>query len=169
MSPAQGLNPWVWIGLPALQVLAATLVFAMPLRVFGLQLPEPVFAMVPAFAWAAIRPSVIAPFAVLMLGLSLDLLWGGPMGLWSLCLLLTYGLALAGRNMMAGQGHVALFVWYAGLAALSFGLGWLVTALSVGAAPTLIGLALQYLATVALYPLAQRLIDLFEDADVRFR
>ena len=29
---------------------AATIVFAAPIRIYGLQLPEPVFAMVPAFA-----------------------------------------------------------------------------------------------------------------------
>lgn len=169
MSPARGLNPWLWIGLPMLQVLAATVLFTLPLRIFGLQAPEPVFAMAPAFAWAAIRPSVIAPFAVLAMGLFLDYLWGGPRGVWALCLLLTYGLALSGRNMLAGQGRVALFVWYAALSALSFFLGWLVMAMTTGNAPSLIGLGLQFLATVALYPFAQYLIDLFEDADVRFR
>ncbi|WP_091742435.1 hypothetical protein [Phenylobacterium immobile] len=152
-----------------LQVLAATALFAIPLRIFGLQAPEPVFAMAPAFAWAAIRPSIIAPFAVLGLGLALDYLWGGPQGLWSLCLLLTYALALSGRNMLAGQGRMAMFVWYAALTALSFSMGWLIIALMTGTAPTLMGLGLQFLATIALYPFAQRLIDLFEDADVRFR
>jgi rod shape-determining protein MreD len=169
LSPIRGLNPWLWIGAPMLQAMVATLLFALPIRVFGLQAPEPVFAMAPAFAWAAIRPSVIAPFAVLILGLFLDYLWGGPRGLWSLSLLLTYGLALSGRSMLAGQGRITLFVWYAALTALSFFMAWLITAMTAGGAPNLIGVGLQYLATIALYPFAQALIDLFEDADVRFR
>ncbi len=48
-----------------------------------LQLPEPVFPMAPAFAWAMIRPSVLAPLVLLVMGLFLDLLWGGPIGLWA--------------------------------------------------------------------------------------
>jgi rod shape-determining protein MreD len=35
--------------------------------------------------------------------------------------------------------------------------------------PGLIPMAWQFLATIVLYPFSQRLIDLFEDADVRFR
>jgi rod shape-determining protein MreD len=159
----------MWIGLPMLQALAASLLFALPLRVFGLQPPEPIFAMAPAFAWAAIRPSILSPFAILVMGLFLDHLWGGPRGLWSLCLLAAYGLALSGRNMMAGQGRWVMFAWYASVTALALFLGWLITAMVAGAAPTLIGLGWQFLATIALYPFAQRLIDMFDDADVRFR
>ena len=33
----------------------------------------------------------------------------------------------------------------------------------------LVAMGWQFLATIVLYPFAQRLIDLFEDADVRFR
>ena len=61
-----------------LQLLGLTILFGIPLRVFGLQLPEPVFPMAAAFAWAVIRPSVLAPFAVLLMGLFLDYFWGGP-------------------------------------------------------------------------------------------
>ena len=50
-----------------LQVIFWTLIFAIPFRVFSLQLPEPVFCMVPVFAWAVIRPSILAPFAILLL------------------------------------------------------------------------------------------------------
>jgi len=39
----------------------------------------------------------------------------------------------------------------------------------VRAAPGLVGVAWQFLATAILYPFAHRLIDRFEDADVRFR
>jgi rod shape-determining protein MreD len=35
--------------------------------------------------------------------------------------------------------------------------------------PGVVALAWQFVATIVLYPYAQRLIDLFEDADVRFR
>ena len=74
----------------------ATILLGIPLHVFTLQLPEPVFPLALAFAWAVIRPSILAPFGILLLGLFLDVFWGGPLGLWALCLLVAYGISLAG-------------------------------------------------------------------------
>src|SRR5581483_6250463 len=97
-----------------------TVLFSIPLHVFTFQLPQPIFLMVLAFAWAVIRPSVIAPFALLLGGLFLDVFWSGPLGLWALCLLIAYGCAFAGRSMMAGQNQIILFVWYALVTATAF-------------------------------------------------
>ena len=169
MSAARGLQPWRWLGVPMLQVLVVTVLFGIPLRAFGLQLPQPVFPMTLAFAWAVIRPSILAPFAILLLGLFLDLFWGGPMGLWALCLLIAYGVALAGRNMMAGQGRLILWAWYGLTTATALVAGYLFVMLDSRSTPGLIPMAWQFLATIVLYPFSQRLIDLFEDADVRFR
>jgi rod shape-determining protein MreD len=151
------------------QALAATVLFGIPLRIFGLQLPEPVFPMVLAFAWAVIRPSILAPFGILVMGLFLDIFWGGPLGLWAICLLIAYGGALAGRSMMAGQSRLILGVWYALATATAMVAGYLFVMLDSKSTPGLIPMAWQFLATIVLYPFAQRLIDLFEDADVRFR
>lgn len=169
MSSARGLQPWRWLGVPMLQAIIATLLFSIPLQVFGLQLPEPVFPMALAFAWAVIRPSILAPFAILIMGLILDLFWGGPLGLWALCLLIAYGVALSGRTMMAGQSRAILWAWYALATATAMVAGYLFVMLDSRSSPGLFAMAWQFVATIVLYPFAQRLIDLFEDADVRFR
>ena len=169
MSAVRSLEPWRWIGVPMVQLLALTVLFGIPLRVFGLQLPEPVFPMAAAFAWAVIRPSILAPFSVLLMGLFLDLFWGGPIGLWALCLLLAYGISLAGRPMMAGQSRIILWAWYGMVTGAAMLLGYLVVMLDAKSTPGLVPLAWQFLATIILYPFAHRLIEMFEDADVRFR
>ena len=169
LSTARPLNPWRWLALPALICIGATMLFAAPFRVFGLQLPEPVFAMVPTFAWAVIRPSVLAPFGVLVLGLFLDAFWGGPMGLWGLSLLSAYATALSMRNMMSGQSRAMMWAWFAGSTGIAMLAGFLFTMLDSLAMPSLVGVFWQFLATVLLFPFAHRLIDRFEDADVRFR
>ena len=52
MSGAGGnLLAWQWIGVPFAACIFWTILFAVPLRVFGLHLPEPVFAVWPAFAF----------------------------------------------------------------------------------------------------------------------
>jgi rod shape-determining protein MreD len=116
-----------------------------------------------------IRPSVLAPFAVLLMGLFLDYFWGGPIGLWALCLLVAYGVSLAGRTMMAGQSRAILWAWYGMVTGAAMLLGYLFVMLDVKSTPGLVGVGWQYLATIVLYPFAHRLIEMFEDADVRFR
>jgi rod shape-determining protein MreD len=165
----QPLNPVVWLLTPAIACALASLLFAVPIRVLGLQPPEPVFAMAPAFAWAVIRPSVLAPIVLMALGLFLDILWGGPLGLWAVSLLVLHGAAFALRPVLTGQGFWALGAWYAVCCVLGFSTGLVFDLIASGEAASLSGLALQLGVTLALYPLAWGLIDRFEDADVRFR
>lgn len=166
---ARPLAPWRWIGAPMLQALAATFVLLIPVRVFGLHMPEPVFAMVPAFAWAVIRPSILAPFALLIMGVLMDIFWGSAIGLWSLSLLLAYGAVLSARSILAGQSRPVMWAWYAVACAVAEGAGYLFVQLDSQSTPSPVALGWQLLATILLYPFADRLIDRFEDADVRFR
>lgn len=168
-SAARGLAPWRWLGVPMLQVMAASFIFALPLRFWGVGLPEPVFALPVAFAWAVIRPSMLGPLALMVLGLYLDILWGSPLGFWAVCLLLPYGVVLGARSILAGQSQVMMWVWYAAATTLALGAGYLFTMLDTQNAPNPVTVGWQFLATVVLYPFADRLIDRFEDADVRFR
>ena len=169
MSQARTLDPMRWLGLPLVQVMVATVLFGIPIRVWGLQLPEPIFPMPVVFAWAVIRPSVLAPLGILIMGLFLDLFWGGSMGFWALCLLIAYGVMLAGRSMMAGQSRTMLWIWYGMVTAIAQLSGYLVIMLDDRSMPSLGSVAWQFLVTVLLFPFAYRLIDTFEDADVRFR
>mgnify|MGYP001545551305 CR=1 FL=1 len=102
-------------------------------------------------------------------GLFLDTFWGGPTGLWGLSLLVAYASVLAVRNMLTGQSRPMLWVWYAGACALSMSAGFLFTMMDSLAMPSLVAVFWQFLATALLFPFAHRLIDRFEDADVRFR
>jgi rod shape-determining protein MreD len=163
------VGPMQWIVYPSLAAIAVTVLLATPVELFGLKLPEPVLPMVLAFAWPLIRPSVIAPAAVMGLGLFLDLFWGGPLGLWPLCLLAVHGAVLVSRGFLAGQETQILFVWYSGCAILAFLLAYLTVALQTGAAPSLLGLLGQIVPTLLLFPLADWMIQRFDDGDVRFR
>ena len=168
-QPTQPLSSPFWIGLPALVCVAATILLGTPLRVFGLALPEPVFPVVVAFAWAVIRPSILGPFVLLALGLFLDLFWGGPLGLWAASLLAAYGLTLFARSLLVGQATGTLAAWYVAAAGLAFTAAYLFTMLGSKVTPNLLAAGLQLAVTLALFPLAYRLIVRFEDADVRFR
>ena len=163
------VGPVQWILLPALVILAATLILATPIKVVGLTLPEPVTPLVLAFAWPLIRPSVLAPLALLVVGLIVDLFWGNRLGLWPLGLLVAYGVVLISRPYIAGQDTRLLFAWYSGVSALAFFVVYLVTTMTAGQPPSLIALFLQYLPTVLIFPAANWLIERFDDGDLRFR
>ena len=163
------LDPWTWLGLPLLLCVVGTMLFAIPLRVFGMRLPEPVFALVPAFAWAVIRPSVLPPFLLLLLGLFLDVFHHTPTGLWAVSLLAAYGGVFVTRSMMAGQGRGMMWTWYGAACLVGFGSAYLLTMLDSLSAPNPLATFWQFLATAMLYPFAHRLIQGSEDADVRFR
>ncbi len=158
-----------WVGGPLVAALAVSLLLAAPIRLVGLPLPEPVTLMVPAFAWAMIRPAASPALALLLGGLVLDAIWGAPAGLWAISLLAAYLPILALRNILAGQSPVVLWFWYGLACLLAQSVGWLITAWISGAPPSLVAAGLQWLATVLLFPVAALLIEHFRDADVRFR
>jgi rod shape-determining protein MreD len=166
---ARPLNPIGWLGLPMLLAVVATVVLATPIRIFGFALPEPVLPLALAFAWALIRPSVLPPFALLLLGLFLDVFWGGPQGLWPLCLLTAYASVLAVRRLIAGHEYVVVWAWYGAATAVAFGAGYVLMTMAAGQSPSLIAVGWQYVVTLVLYPFAHWLIERYEDADVRFR
>lgn len=163
------VGPMQWIVYPALITAAVTFVLATPVKVFGFSLPEPIIPMVLAFAWPLIRPSVIAPLVLMALGLFLNFILGGTLGLWSLCLLAIYTVVLASRSFLIGQDTAVLFVWFAACCGLAFLLAYLITTVIAGRPPSLLALVGQVVPTLLLFPFADRMIERFEDGDVRFR
>lgn len=163
------LDPLTWIVLPVAGCIVGTLLLTTPLRLWGFRLPEPVFAFVPVFAWAVVRPSALAPFILLALGLFMDLTWGSAKGLWASALLIAYGFVVATRGVMSGQARIVIFGWYVAACLVGEGAAYLMTMLDVFSSPSVIAVFWQVLVSVALYPLAFLLIERFEDADVRFR
>jgi rod shape-determining protein MreD len=166
---ARQLNPGAWLLLPALAVAVASFLFAVPLKIGGLRLPEPVFALGLAFAWSLIRPSMVAPAVLLVLGLYLDLLWGAPLGMWPLALLLSYGAVAGLRPLMAGQGYAGTWAWYAAVVVIGLGAVYLFTTVDARVRPNIWAVLSQAFVTILLYPLVAWLTSQFEDVDTRFR
>lgn len=162
------VSPTLWILGPMAAVVLASLVFAVPLRVAGLQLPEPVFALAPAFAWAIVRPSVWPPIALGVLGLGLDLIWGTPLGLWAASLLTAYAAVFFSRRNLAGQDVWVLWAAYGAACAAAFLVGFLLSWVRAGDTPSLVGVGLQFALSAVLFPFAWRMVERYEAADARY-
>lgn len=163
------VGPLQWIIYPALAAVAATIVLATPAELYGLRLPEPVIPMALAFAWPLIRPSMIGPAMLFALGLFLDIFWGGPLGLWPLCLMGVYGTVLVSRNLLAGHEGVVRFGWYLVCTVAAFVLAYAIVALRAANPPAILPVLGQVIPTLLLYPVAHWLIERFDDGDTRFR
>ena len=160
---------WRWLGVPLLLALLATILFAVPVQVAGLRLPEPLWMMPLVFAWPLIKPSVSGPLAILVAGIFLDLFWQGALGLWPLAMLTGYAAVLFARPLIVGQSPLILAAWYVGVTAVTFSAATLLTIFDLRAAPQAAAIGLQAFATVLLYPAAYRLLDAFEDVGSRVR
>jgi rod shape-determining protein MreD len=163
------VGPMHWIVIPSLIAVAATIVLATPIQLFGLHLPEPVFPLVLAFAWPLIRPSVLAAVVLFVLGLFLDLFWGGILGVWPLALMAVYATVLLSRSLLAGQETQIHMVWYGACTVMAFLIVYLIVGLTAGNAPSVFGLFGQMIPTLVLWIAAHWMIERFDDGDVRFR
>jgi rod shape-determining protein MreD len=170
IASTRSMNPIGWLGLPTLACIVATVLLATPIRIFGVSLPQPIFPLAAAFAWALIRPSILPPFALLLMGLFLDVFWGGPQGVWPICLLTAYAAVLVARRLITGQDFIVVWAWYAAATTLALAVAYGVMILVSGTAPNLVAVGWMYfLPTLFLFPFARRLAERYEDADVRFR
>ena len=163
------VGPLQWIIYPALAAVAATIVLATPAQLFGLTLPEPVVPMVLAFAWPLIRPSMTAPAVLFALGLFLDLFWNGPLGMWALCLMGVYGVLLLSRNLLAGHEGLIRFAWYVACTLGAFLFAYVIVTVRAGNPPAILSLIGQIVPTLLLDPVADWMLERFDDGDIRFR
>ena len=158
-------DPFPASALPLLTVLLLVLLGFMPLRIPGYASVTPAFALMGIFHWTVYRPALFPPPLLFMLGVAIDLVSAGPLGLTAMVFLLTRSAILRQRQFFVGRPFG--FVWFgltltaAGSAALVWGIGSLYSGVFLDIRPIL----LQWVLTVAIYPAVswclQRLQRLF--------
>src|SRR5258706_12787565 len=96
--PLRFLSSALPVGLTLVLVMLAN----MPVSFTGGVLPAPALALAAVYFWVLVRPDLMPPFAVLLIGLLEDLLSGGPPGLWAAGFLAAYALTDRQRETFAG-------------------------------------------------------------------
>lgn len=104
------------------------------------------------FFWSLFRPGSMPPPIVFLLGLLSDLLGLMPPGVLILVLLVTHGLALRWRRVLAGQGFLVVWLAFVVVAAAATALEWLtVSLLSLRLLPGR-AVLFQFVLAAGLYP-----------------
>lgn len=143
---------------PLLIALALVVVANLPISLTGGLLPAPALALSAIWFWTLERPSLMPPYAVLLIGLVEDLLSGGPPGLWATSFLAGYLLVDRQRKTlleMSGGGNLFAFT---GMMLVTAAAAYVVASAIYLRLLPLGPLLLESIVTVVLYPLLQPLL-----------
>jgi rod shape-determining protein MreD len=150
--PLQRLSLALRGTVPLLLALALVLLSVVSFGVPDLAVVTPSFGTMAVYYWAIYRPDLLPAPAALLIGLTQDVLGGGPTGLMALVLLLVHAVVVSQRRVFVGKSF--LVGWW-GFAIIASGAGlltWLTAALWFGALPPPASSAYQTMLTIVLYP-----------------
>ncbi len=114
---------------PGVRTGAVLLLLSTPLGLPGQAQMQPAWALCSVFFWSLFRPASLPAGVVFILGLLLDLLAQGPIGIGVLILLLVHGAALRFRRVLVRQGFALVWLSFVGFAACAAFLEWVLVSL----------------------------------------
>jgi rod shape-determining protein MreD len=98
---------------PILCGFVAVLISNLPLSVTNGLVPSPLLGLVPIYFWGLVRPDLMTPAAVFLIGILEDIMAGGPPGVWTLSFVITYAVIDRQRDAFAGLPGLAAVLGFA--------------------------------------------------------
>ena len=130
-------HPGLWLSLdtaaryalPGAQTIAVLLLLSAPFGIPGQAQLQPAWATACVFFWSLYRPASLPALLVFAIGLLLDLLAQGPIGVHVFILLLVHATALRLRRTLTRSGFATVWLMFCGVAAASAAVEWLLVSL----------------------------------------
>ena len=114
--------------LPLLCGLVAVLISNLPLSLTNGLVPAPLLGLVPIYFWCLVRPDLMTPAAVFVIGLLEDIVAGGPPGIWTLSFVITFGVIDRQRDSFAGLAGLGAVLGFATASLIACVVAYAVTA-----------------------------------------
>lgn len=114
---------------PIVQTALVLLLLSAPWGLPGQAQLQTAWALSSIFFWSLFRPAAMPAAAVFAIGLLLDLLAQGPVGVQILILLLAHGTALKARRDLTRSGFTMVWLAFIAVAACAATLEWLLVCL----------------------------------------
>lgn len=114
--------------LPLLCGFLAVLISNLPLSLTNGLVPAPLLGLVPVYFWCLVRPDLMTPAAVFLIGLLEDIVAGGPPGVWTLAFVVTYALIARQRDAFAGLSGLGAILGFATAALTTCAVAYVTTA-----------------------------------------
>jgi rod shape-determining protein MreD len=125
-----------------------------PISFLGGLVPPPLLVLMPIYYWAIVRPDLMSPFWIFVLGVLQDLFSGGPPGVWAASFLATYALIDSQRDALASLSGVSAIVGFAISALLACGCAYFVVTIYYWHFPPLAPVMAELAMTVFVYVFA---------------
>lgn len=147
------LGRHLWPLVPTLTVVVAILLTVLPYGFSRGIFTTPAFALIPVFFWATYKPDLLPIPVVFALGLGQDFATAGPVGLWAIVFLLTYGVTLWQREQIEGQPLRVQWLGFAAATAVGLLAGWFLASVYFSRFITPLPSLTQAATTVFIFPL----------------
>lgn len=161
MRTTPGTSSYFWAAFPFLSTIFCILLTMVPLGLSSAYLAPPSFALVSIYIWVLVRPSLMSPPAVFVLGLLQDLVWGGPLGLWAAVFLIAYVLTASQRQFLSGRGFGIAWAAFGIVVLVCEVLAWIIASVFYWSPMPILPILSQMLLTFALYPVFARIAPFF--------
>lgn len=137
--------------LPVMLSVFAVIFVNVPVSLTGL--PSPLLALTAVYFWSLMRPDLMPPTAVLIVGLLEDLLSGGAPGLWAAGFLAAYTLADSQRESLAGLSGIGAVIGFAVAMFATAFVTYVLAAVVYSRLPPVGPLLVSAVVTIVFYPL----------------
>lgn len=161
MHPGDGSGSRFWSVFPLLSSVFCILLTMVPFGLSTGYLSPPSFALVAIYIWILVRPDLMPPASVFVLGVLQDLFWGGPVGLWGMVFLAVWVFARSQRQFLEGRGFGLTWATF-GVVAIGSGiLAWIIASVFYSTPMPVVPILSQTILSFAVYPLFARAAPYF--------
>jgi rod shape-determining protein MreD len=122
-----------------------------PVVLLPTELKPPMLSLMPIYFWCLVRPDLMPPTAVLILGVLEDFFSGSPPGVWTLSFVATYALVDRQRDAFAGLSGVVAILGFGAAMLVATAVAWIVATFVYGHLPPLAPLSMQFAMSIVFY------------------
>lgn len=148
--------------LPILSSVTLVLLGLLPPGLPHFDLVVPALALMAVFYWSVFRSDLMTMIGAFLIGLLLDLLSGGPLGLNALILVATHELGVSQRRVFLGSSFLVNWAAFALVAGAALSGAWLAVSLLYWRLLPFGPVLTQVLLSVAVYPAVYWLLSVLE-------
>jgi len=163
LSFPRRLELYFLAAVPSLLTFILAVLYLVPKHMEGLASVMPFLPIMPVFYWGIMHARAIPYWFVFLIGLVMDAVMGTPLGLSSLIYILFLSLVTTQRRFFHKEGFLVKWAYLAILLLVVAVFNWLLLSWFNGKSMPFMPATMQWLLTVACYPIAHKLFDLLED------
>jgi rod shape-determining protein MreD len=151
MERAANMSGFISNAIPVTFGVIGILIANFPVSLMNGRVPPPLFVLMPIYFWSLVRPDLMRPSAVFLLGVLQDLLSGKEMGVWTLAFIATYFVIDRSRDTFASLGGVYAILGFATAAFICCGTAFAVFTVYYWRLSSMVPLATELAMTVLFY------------------